>query len=249
MIFSRSNIILTRTANRLTGGAGKYRFMMILIIIILVLDSPGSVEAAGIKVAPGRFIINDVNPGNLYNIREETGQRLSVFNDDSSTRTWSLSTHRPSERGQWETGYSEIPDPAWCWFEKSEITVPPQGVAYVQLFLKIPDLEKYYNQHWAVTLAVTEKNQKGIALAVDIRALIETKPKYKIYSGTEGRFGPVPGVVDLLFWNSGFKMENHLTHSWKDNKLAFNYVSREKLILIRKRENVGLFEYERISRR
>jgi hypothetical protein len=174
---------------------GKAQFVAILLAA-LALGSVTHSESASLKVSPGRFTIRDIEPGREYDVHRETGARLTVYNDGDKARTWTLSLHRPSERGRWEKGYSEIPDPSWCWFAEDEITVPPHGRAHAHLHLKIPDEERFYNQHWIVTATVGGRAGGGpIALAVDVRLLLETKSRTGLTASPHGAFGTEPSTV------------------------------------------------------
>lgn len=151
--------------------------------------------AASLKVSPGRFIVHDVKPGIQYDIFKETGLRITIYNDDDVSRTWLLSTHRPSERGKWERGYNEIPDAHWCWFDQNEVTVEPKGKSYAHLFMQVPQEDKYLNRHWVVTIGVDGKpGPAGIALAADIRVQIETASTSDVYR-SEARLGVAPSIV------------------------------------------------------
>ncbi len=161
----------------------------------LLLCSSGPLVAASLKVSPAGFIVHDVEPGKVYDIYKETGLRLTIYNDDAVSRTWLLSPHRPSERGRWEKGYGEIPDAQWCWFEKDEIAVDARSKAYAHLHLKVPDEEKYYNQHWVVTLGVGGKPGGGISLAVDIRVQIETRSRVDLKVRPDGLLGLEPSTI------------------------------------------------------
>ena len=165
----------------------------------LLLAASLTAGASSLKVSPAAFIVHDVEPGKMYDIYKETGVRLTVFNDDDLEHTWALSTHRPSERGRWETGYGEIPDAAWCWFGESEVTAAPHSVGYGHLFLRVPGEEKYYNQHWIVALTVGGKSQGGLglALAVHIRVQIETKHKTGLTSAPHGLLGLEPSALQF----------------------------------------------------
>jgi hypothetical protein len=134
--------------------------------------------AASLGVSPSGFIVHEIAPGRQYDVYRESGVRLTINNGDDSTHTYVLSSHRPSTRGRWEKGYLEIPDPKWCWFDRQEVTVGPHAKGYANLLLKVPDEEKYYNQRWAVTFGIEGKpGPLGIALAIDVRAQIETQSK------------------------------------------------------------------------
>jgi len=171
----------------------RLRHFVLVFLIVAVGNRP---QAASLKVAPARFIIHNVEPGRLYDISQETGLGLTIFNDDPATATWLLTTHRPSERGRWEKGYSEIPDSRWFWFEKSSITIGPHNKGCAKMYLQIPAGEQYYNQHWVVTLGIgSPPGPGGIALAVDVRAQIETKSKADVTVRPHGPLGLRPTAV------------------------------------------------------
>ena len=152
--------------------------------------------AAGLKVSPAGFIIHNVTPGKPYDVYKETGLRLTIYNDDEVDHTYILSTHRPSECGPWEKGYLEIPDKDWCRFEKSEITVKANGRGYGDIYLNIPDKDKYYNQRWVATLVIAGKpGPRGISLAVQVRAQIETKTRTGIKGKPYGSIAFKPANI------------------------------------------------------
>ena len=165
------------------------------VLYICILGLSPCVEAASLKVSPAQFIVQNVEPGKLYDIYQETGLRLSIYNDDDVSRTWTLSTHRPSARGAWEKGYAEIPDAHWSWFDKDEITVAPNSVGHAHLYLQIPKDDKYYNQHWVVTLGIGGASGGGVALALDVRMQVETAGKTDLTSRPDGPLGFVPSTV------------------------------------------------------
>ncbi len=168
------------------------------LLLAALAGTAAPVEAASLKVSPARFIVHDVQPGVQYDIYKETGLRITIFNEDDAERAWLLSVHRPSERGTWERGYAEIPDASWCWFDQSEITVPPKGIAYAHLFLRVPEEEKFLNQRWVATLGIDGKpGAGGIALAADIRMQIETKSAADVKQEPDGPLGTVPSILQL----------------------------------------------------
>lgn len=166
------------------------------IAAVMLMGLAVPAKAASLKVAPGRFILHDVKPGVEYDIYKETGLRIAIYNDDDANRTWLLSVHRPSDRGQWERGYGEIPDAAWCRIDRSEIAVEPGGRAYAHLFLKVPDDPQFYNQHWVATVGVDGKpGAGGIALAADIRIQIETASEAAPSQRPAGSLAVAPSIV------------------------------------------------------
>lgn len=168
----------------------------LLVVAIFVAAFAAPASAASLKVGPARFIVHDVQPGRLYDLYKDTGLQLTLYNDDNVERVWQLSVHRPSERGTWETGYAEIPDASWCWFDTTTVTVPPSGQSNARIFFRIPDEERYYNQHWVVTLGVGgAPGRGGISLAADVRVQIETTTKTDVATQPDGPFALVPGKV------------------------------------------------------
>lgn len=152
--------------------------------------------AASLKVGPARILLQDVAPGRAHDVHAETGVRLTIYNDDEVPRTWTLSAHRPSERGGWETGYGEIPDAAWCRLETPEVTVPPGGRARVGFFLDIPDDPAHYNRHWVVTLAIGGgAGGTGIGLAANVRVQIETVSRPEPAPSPDGELALAPGTA------------------------------------------------------
>ena len=169
-------------------------FPILLLALASILCA--STEAASLKVSPALFIIRDIEPGRAYDVYRDAGVRLTIYNDDGSPRTWSVSLHQSSERGRWETGYTEIPDPEWCWFDEEEITVAPHDKGFAHLHLKVPDEMRYYNQRWVVTASISGgAGGQMIALAADVRILLETKPKTGLPESPDGILGIEPNLV------------------------------------------------------
>jgi len=164
---------------------------------------PAGAPVTGLAVEPGGLLLQDVGPGELYDLAAKTGILLTIHNRDRNDHTYVISSHRPSEVGNRRVppGYSDIGDPSWLWFEQPEVRVPAQGSSRVRMFLRIPDDERYRNQHWSVSVAVVGKPEPGetLTLAVYPRFEIETAAVAK--SGLRlkpaGEVAVCPSVVTL----------------------------------------------------
>lgn len=132
---------------------------------------------------PGGLLIQKVPLGEVYDIFEESGITLKIYNELDSPITYKISAKRPSEtgNGRWMRGYQEIPDPGWLSFSSGEVTIEAHGVGEVKMYLKIPPERDYYNQHWAVTVAVEGQPKAGevFALAAYLPFEIETEHREK----------------------------------------------------------------------
>jgi len=200
-------------------------FQVIFFLLALSLD------AASLKVSPGGFMVQNISPGKTYNLQETTKIKLSIFNDDTSTHTYALTVHKPSAVGNWEKGYLEIPDPAWCWFSPNDVTICPQKVGYGNLFFKIPDRESYYNQRWVATIGILGKQEQGIGfgLGIYVRVQIETEPKAKTTEPPDGLIGLRPSLVSFDNIPPGGTHTQNLTIFNNDSeKRSFNITSLSK---------------------
>jgi len=178
---------------------------------------PGSAAASegaaqpvlGLAVQPGGLLIQGIAPGETYDLKERAGIGLIIFNRDSREHTYLLSTHRPSEIGnrRLPPGYSDLPDASWFWFERSEVSVPGQSSTEVRMYLKIPDDERYHNQHWSVSVGVVGKAVPGdmLTLAAYPRYEIETAAaaRSELALRPAGGIGLCPSAVALSGLISG----------------------------------------------
>ncbi len=211
----------------------KKKITLILIILLFLSNNLFSEEkrtiqkekpraGMGLSVQPGGILIQHVKLDETYNFYEKSGIALIVENKDTLPHTYIINTFKPSQVGnkKWLTGYLEIPEPSWFFFEKNEVTVEPKSKQKVKMYLKVPKEEKYYNQHWTVSLGVTGKPEKGqmLALAVYPRYQIETETKTGLKEKPAGLIGFEPGT--LIFENLalGKKEKNKIIVYNNDNK-------------------------------
>lgn len=203
-----------------------------LFIFILFLITQG-LTAASLKVSPGGFIVHDIKPGVTYNLRELTGIKLSIYNDDDTTHTYALSVHKPSDAGNWEKGYDEMPDPGWCWFEKKEATIGPRKVGYGNLFFRIPDKERYYNQHWVAALGIMGKLERGIGfgLGIYVRIQMETQSRADSKEIPEGLTAFKPSLVTFDNILPGTRQTGKLivyNNDTRKHTYTVNFLSEDK---------------------
>lgn len=191
----------------------KFIFSTILFLAVGTINLSAQPEESriGLAVEPGGLLIQNVKPGEVYDIEEISGVTLNITNQDNRPHTYILTTHKPSmvAAREWIKGYLEIPDPIWFWFEKDEIIVDANSTAKVKMFLKIPDEEKYYNQHWSVSLLVKAKPEPGhmLGLAVAPNFQIETKTKEELEVKPDGLVAFEPSLIRLEDVTLGSKIE------------------------------------------
>lgn len=177
-------------------------FFIIFILSIAFCLTPQPVaSAAGLAASPAGLLIQNVEPGEAYNITEVSGVTLNITNKDNIPHTYSISAHKPSTVAsrKWVRGYLEIADPSWFKLEKEEVRIEPHKTAKIKMFIEIPDDEKYYNQNWSVSLLVKGKTEAGqsVALAVAPRYEIETMAKEGLKIKADGVIAFEPHVITL----------------------------------------------------
>lgn len=199
-------------------------------------------KGMGLTVEPGGMLVQYVPIGVTYDFTKEVGIPLTIHNRDDKPHTYILSTNKPSEVAarKWLRGYLEIPNPNWVWFEKDEVTIEANSIAKVNMYLKIPDAEKYYNQHWAVSLGVSGKSEKNqmFALAAYPRIEIETLSKENINEKPSGILATAPST--LLFEDISLGKKQNLTlkifnndekeHRYKITPVVFPYDPKKRQI-------------------
>lgn len=179
-------------------------------------------RSVSLAVSPAGLLVQEVRPGEVCSIYEVSKTGLTIYNRDDEPHTYLLSAHRPSTVGnkKWEKGYLEIPNPNWCWFGKEELTVEANGKGLAKIYLEVPDEEKYYNQHWVVTLGVMGKPKAGlgVALGVYVRLQIETKSKADIEGKPDGIIAFKPSTVRFDNVRLGHAQEGTVVICNNDNE-------------------------------
>ncbi len=169
----------------------------------------------GLSVEPGGLLIQQVKLGELYDLDKEAGTPLKISNQDQKPRTYHLSAHRPSEVGnrKWLHGYLEIPDPSWFWFDKDTVTVAPESSAYVKMYLRIPQDDRYSNQHWVIAVGVRGQPSSGEALALAMypRYQIETVSHTDPKSIPAGALALKPSILSFEKVPLGERQESKVT--------------------------------------
>lgn len=199
-------------------------------------------KGMGLTVEPGGMLVQHVPIGITYDFTKEVGIPLTIHNRDDKPHTYILTTNRPSEVAarKWLKGYLEIPNPGWMWLEKDEVKIEPNGTSKVNMYLKIPKADKYYNQHWAASLGVRGKpeGEQMFALAVYPRVEIETLSKEDINEIPHGIIATQPSA--LLFEGAPLGKEQRLKlkifnsdekeHRYKITPMIFPYDPKKRQI-------------------
>ena len=172
-----------------------HRLCLLALILFFVVTGPGT-AGAGLKVSPGAFCLQNAKIGENLDL----GIDMVITNKDDEEKVFVIKILKPSEADdEWVKGYSEIPDVNWFYLDENEIKIGPNSEAKLGMYLKIPDEEKYCNQHWMVYAKVTTKAEKEEMFKTAIKPcyMIETKAKADIKEKPYGVLGLVPGTLEV----------------------------------------------------
>lgn len=191
--------------------------------------------SVGLAVQPGGLLIQNVTPGELYDIEKLTGIALTIFNRDDREHTYALSTHRPSEIGNRHVpaGYTDIVDPSWLWFQMTEVRVPAQGEVKVRMYLKIPNEQRYWGQHWSVSIGVGGKPGPGETLALAVHPRFEIEIAEPAKADATARSPADLGTLVFSGAKPGAHQERRFEITNRDNawhRYRFRAVSREEAV-------------------
>ena len=92
-------------------------------------------------------------------------------------------------------GYIPIPDSSWFYFLNPQIVPGKNGVASAKMFLKVPNENKYLNQHWAVHVAAKPPSVSLFTMEMVGVYMIETRSSRKVTEKPYGKLGIVPSRV------------------------------------------------------
>ncbi len=177
-------------------------FLTVVLFIV-----PHITIGEGLTVEPGGLLLQNVPLGKVYDLHKETGMYIKVCNSLDRSVTYRISVQRPSEggSGRWMVGYQEIPDPDFLSFDRNEVAIEPEGVGEVNLSLTLPDEPRYYNQHWAVTVAIEGQPAPGEAFALAAYLPFEIETESRMANGVRpwGKIGVEPSSLTLKTAENG----------------------------------------------
>ena len=116
------------------------RLLCILSLLILVYIQ--SAEAGGLSTTFGEVVIENLKIGQTYSVRQLANIPLTVLNTGDRLVELKMDILRPQE-SELKKGYEPIPDTSWVSLEQSFFTVEPKGKAETDVFISIPDDERY----------------------------------------------------------------------------------------------------------
>ncbi|MCD6098826.1 hypothetical protein J7K18_08070 [bacterium] len=162
-----------------------------------------------IRISPGVFTARNVPVGEKTNF----GVNLLCYNDSDSEKRFVVEKAFPSKvKKNWLKGYIDIPDTSFFVLDAPETLVAPPGEpARAAMYIDIPDDERFYNQHWAVSLIVKEITGSMFQTAIATLYFIETESKENMSSVPFGELAVLPSIVTIDGGRGEFVLFNNDT--------------------------------------
>ncbi|MCK4519931.1 MAG: hypothetical protein KAT96_02040 [Candidatus Omnitrophica bacterium] len=114
----------------------------------------------GLGVDPAEINLRNVPLGELVavSVLGGKGMMLTIENKSSSAYNYSINIlHSSQTSAPLKQGYADIPDTAWIRPKNKEVKVAGKSKKTVEIFLKIPGKEEYYNKKYQAVIEVKSK--------------------------------------------------------------------------------------------
>lgn len=126
-----------------------------LVIAILVSFNSPWANAVGVRTRFGVVVVENLQPGRTYNIRELVGLPLKVVNTSDKQVTIKMDIQKPdpeTDKGMAAKHFEPIPDLSWIKLSKDFFVVDPGHAAVADVLVTIPDDDKYLGKRYQVNI-------------------------------------------------------------------------------------------------
>ena len=187
-----------------------------LAILATASSSYGVEQPGGFGLGPGIVLAENIRPGaEEADLTKAMGDPFTVYNGTDEEHIFRVWVAKPTTAiSEWEHGYDEIPDAAWCRLDQKEIKIARKSDAKVNLFIKVPDKPEYYNRKWVVLVMASPSGGGGpgvVGLQIASRVLIETAAKETADGVTADPLSVVPSAIDLAGLPAEFEARQFVT--------------------------------------
>lgn len=190
--------------------------------------------SGGFGIGPGMVLVENIRPGDgEVDVNKSTGFSFEVENGTKEKHVFSVFARAAKGMiSSWEMGYESVPDVSWLRLDKTEVEVPPNSKAKVNLFIKVPDKPELYNRKFMAVVGCSpgrsEQNVSSVGLIVASRVQIETASNDEVDGLNAGSVSLVPSswlMPDARpgdSWRKVFKIRNNTKeeHTYSVKRIA-----------------------------
>jgi len=126
-----------------------------LVIAALAFINLDRANALGIRTKFGLVVVENLQPGRTYNIRELVGLPLRVVNSSDKQVTIKMDIQKPdpeTDKGMAAKHFEPIPDLSWIKLSRDFFVVDPGQSAIADVLITIPDDDKYLGKRYQVNI-------------------------------------------------------------------------------------------------
>jgi len=123
-----------------------------------------SAASADFTLKPEEISLENVEPGQTYDVEKVSGVLLSITNRSEHAETIRLASRTVGNSLATLTrGFSDTPDASILRFSESEFTIPPQGTKSVRMYLEFPARAEYDGGRYMFVIHAYTAGEKVIA--------------------------------------------------------------------------------------
>lgn len=154
--------------------------MVLFIFIMSCLFFPVAGYGLSLEVDPVEIVVKDCPLDEKVALSDlgADKMKLRIQNKGTAAYTYTINVLFPFEAGDFlREGYTAIPDKSWIIPENKEVRIPAHSTKDVELYLKIPKREEYYDKRYQAIIEVKSKKNSPedvFVLAVQLRMRFST---------------------------------------------------------------------------
>jgi hypothetical protein len=122
-----------------------------VFLSLLVLAACGEVEAGGLSTQLGEVVIENLQIGQTYNLKELANLRLIVTNTSDYDVDLRMDIQLP-DSSELRQGAEPLPDTAWVSLSQNAFELDPQEKATSDITISIPDDDQYLGKKYQVII-------------------------------------------------------------------------------------------------
>ena len=129
-------------------------FYGLVIVLLMSINLPWA-NAFGIRTKFGLVVVENLQPGQTYNIRKLVGLPLRVVNASDKQVNIKIDLKKPNpeqEEGMVAKHFEPIPDLSWIKLSRDFFVVDPGHAADAEVLVTIPDDDKYLGKRYQVNI-------------------------------------------------------------------------------------------------
>ncbi len=120
-------------------------------LFILTLFVATALQAAGLSTSLGEVVVENLQVGQTYSLKQLANVRLSVANNSDDSVALKMDILSP-DSSELRKGSSQIPDISWLKLSPDNFVLGPNEIALSDITLSIPDENRYLGKKYQVAI-------------------------------------------------------------------------------------------------